>query len=96
MCEAASDEEPGLRTYRWFFDAEETVCHTYECFVDSDAVVAHGRGRAVGEGIPALLGVSTFTRFEVHGELSAEAREMFASMPFATLFSPFDGFTRTG
>ena len=38
--ESAAREE-GTLQYEWYFNADNTVCHTYERYRDSDAVIAH-------------------------------------------------------
>jgi quinol monooxygenase YgiN len=39
---ASSRLEPGTLDYDWYFNADNTVCHTYERYRDSAAVIAHG------------------------------------------------------
>ena len=92
MVAAVQEDEPGPLDYQFFLNVDETVCHGYERFADEEAVMAHGAGRAVGDGIPRLMAVSKFSRFEVHGALSDGTKQFMAGVG-ATIFEPAVGLT---
>ncbi|MEI6002297.1 antibiotic biosynthesis monooxygenase [Paraburkholderia bengalensis] len=37
----SSRQEPGTLDYDWYFNANDTICHTYERYRNSEAVIAH-------------------------------------------------------
>jgi len=75
IAERISDEEPGTKTFRSFLSEDERKCHIYVWYEDSSAVVAHSKGSVATELLPRLGDIAQPTRFEIHGDLSAEAAE---------------------
>jgi quinol monooxygenase YgiN len=71
MTELVRASEPGMLDYQWYFSDDGSICHAYERVADEEALGAHGHSEAVRIGIPQLLALGRFSRFEVHGDLSA-------------------------
>jgi quinol monooxygenase YgiN len=87
MIELVRAHEPGMVDYDWFFADDGSVCHVYERAADEAALTAHGAGEAVSVGIPKLLALGRFRRFEVHGELSAATADFMRGVG-ATIYRP--------
>lgn len=87
------EKEPGLLSYEFYFNDDETKCYAVELYKDSDALIAHMnifqsmREEALGEHHHKV------TRFELFGPCSEELRPHVA--PFnAQIYQHYDGYTR--
>lgn len=90
---AVQEAEPGARAYEWFLSEDGTKAHVFEWYTDETALQAHMTGSPIAEAIPKLLGLSTFGRFEVHGDVSDEVFNVVKGLG-ATRFAPAAGFSR--
>jgi quinol monooxygenase YgiN len=79
--------EPGTLDYSWYFSDDGRTCHVYERMADEAAIHAHGMGEAVRVGIPQVLAIASFSRFEVHGALSDPTAEYLRGVG-ATVYTP--------
>jgi hypothetical protein len=70
--ESAKNEE-GTLQYEWYFNADNTVSHTYERYRDSEAIVAHASifGSKFAERV---LQVCDPVKLEVYGSPNDEAK----------------------
>ena len=85
------DNEPLMKGYQWYFNDDESKCYTAEWQSNSDSFLVHLQN--VSEVLPALLGCSDISRFEVFGNPSNEAVEVLSGLG-AQIFGYFNGFTR--
>ena len=83
--------EPETVAYRWFLNAEETKCYIIEWYPNADVIPAHLA--LVGPTLSEMLKVSQITRFEVFGDLSADAKAALQAAGAAT-YASWIGFTR--
>ena len=65
------DNEPDMKGYQWYFNDDESKCYTAEWQLSSESLLAHLQN--VSEVLPALLGCSDITRFEVFGNPNPQA-----------------------
>jgi quinol monooxygenase YgiN len=70
---ASSMEEPGTLDYDWYFNADNTVCHTYERYRDSEAVIAHGTTFST-RFVERFLQTCRQTGLDVYGSPSDDAK----------------------
>ena len=87
MTELVGAFEPGMLDYHWYFSDDGSICHVYERVADEAALSSHGDGEAVRVGIPQLLALGRFSRFEVHGDLSVATAEYMRGVG-ATVYRP--------
>jgi quinol monooxygenase YgiN len=85
--------EPGAKSYQWYFNDDETKCIVSELYESSEAILAHIGGSAVSTLFPKLLETAQLTRFEVYGDPNEEAKNVLAKFG-AQNYHPFIGFTR--
>ena len=83
--------EPETVAYRWFLNADETKSYIIEWYPNADVIPAHLA--LVGPTLGEMLKVSQITRFEVFGDLSAEAKGALEAAGAAT-YGAWIGFTR--
>lgn len=89
---ASSEQEPGTLDYDWYFDADNTVCHTYERYRDSEAVIAHGT--TFGEKFAGrFVQACRQTGLDVYGSPNDEARAILDNYN-PTYLSRYAGFNR--
>ena len=88
-----SQEEPGTLVYRWQIDESGSSVQLHERFADEAAMGAHMGGHAATEIFPKLMEISNVSRFDVHGDISAESTEALKGFG-ATIFSGWKGFDR--
>lgn len=89
--EAVRAGEPGTLEYRWWLAEDGSRCLLKETFTSSEALLTHLEN--VGPSLPALLAIAPITRFEVFGELSADARTALDELG-AKYFTHLVGFDR--
>jgi quinol monooxygenase YgiN len=89
--EAVRAGENGTREYQWWLAEDGSRCLLKETFDSSESLLEHLAN--VGPSLPELLAIAPITRFEVFGELSAEARTAVDELG-AVHFSHLVGFTR--
>ena len=83
--------EPDMRGYQWYFNADESKAYTSESFKDSDAVMTHLGN--VSDALPGLLEHCDISRFEVFGNPSDAVKEALGG--FGAVFnSYYAGFVR--
>jgi quinol monooxygenase YgiN len=72
---ASAEQETGTLDYEWYFNADDTVCHTYERYRDSDAIVTHAStfGEKFAERV---LLTCRPTGLDVYGAPNAAARTL--------------------
>lgn len=85
--------EPGAKSYQWYFNDDETKCIITEWYVGQEAALAHLNGEGARKLLPKLLEVSEITRLEIYGDLGEEARKRLEELGGQT-FHFFTGFTR--
>ena len=85
------ENEPEMKGYQWYFNADETTCYTAEWQSSSESLLTHLGN--VSEVLPELLKYSDITRFEVFGNPNPQALEAVNGLG-AKVFGYFDGFTR--
>ncbi|MFY0651802.1 MAG: hypothetical protein JXQ96_07195 [Cyclobacteriaceae bacterium] len=88
---AVEENEPGMKGYQWYFNADETVAYTSEWHTDSDSLMTHLAN--VGDALPGLLEHCDISRFEVFGDTSPAATEALKGLG-AAFFKYEVGFTR--
>ena len=92
-CDTCEASEPGTLVYRWQIDDSGTRVQLHERFSDEAAMLAH-LGGPVATGIfPKLMDISEVTRFDVHGDPSAEALATLTAFG-GTTFGQWKGFDR--
>ena len=83
--------EPGTTGYQWYFDASGEKCYLNESFDSSESLLTHLEN--IGPVLPKFLEVSDITRFEVFGDLSADALAAVSGLQ-AVVHTNWDGFVR--
>jgi quinol monooxygenase YgiN len=89
---ASSKQEPGTLDYDWYFNADNTACHTYERYRNSAAVIAHGTTFGA-RFVERFLKTCRTTGLDVYGSPNAAAKELLAGYG-PTFYTKWDGFTR--
>jgi quinol monooxygenase YgiN len=72
---ASSAKEPGTLNYDWYFNTDNTICHTYERYRDSEAVIAHGTTFGT-QFVDRFLAACRQTGLDVYGSPNAEAKAL--------------------
>lgn len=85
--------EPGAKSYQWYFNDDETKCIITEWYSDPEAALAHLNGEGARKLLPKLLEVSEITRLEIYGDPGKEAQKRLEELGAQT-FHFFTGFTR--
>ena len=85
------DNEPEMKGYQWYFNADQSKCYTAEWQTSSESLLVHLQN--IGEVLPQVLQFADITRFEVFGNLNPQALEAVQGLG-AVVFNYFDGFTR--
>ena len=70
--DAVRSGEPGTLEYQWWLSEDGSRCLLKEAFDSSESLLKHLEN--VGPALPDLLEIAPITRFEVFGDVSAEAR----------------------
>ena len=83
--------EKGMLEYQWWVAEDGSRALLKETFDSSEALLQHFAN--VGPSLPELLAIAPFTRLEVFGDVSAEARAALDGFN-AVYFSHVVGFTR--
>lgn len=83
--------EPGAKSYQWYFSDDETKCVITEWYADQEAALAHVNGEAATKLLPKLLEVSDIKRLEIYGEPGEEVRRKLSRFGAET-FHFFTGF----
>lgn len=89
--EAVQANEPGTLEYQWWLSEDGSRCLLKEAFDSSESLLTHLVN--VGPSLPDLLAIAPITRFEVFGELSADARKALDELG-AAYFTHLVGFER--
>ncbi|HUT78100.1 MAG TPA: antibiotic biosynthesis monooxygenase [Polyangia bacterium] len=84
-------DEPGTIVYRWQIDATGASVQVHERFVDEAAMGVHLAGPVATEIFPAAMEISAVTRFDVHGDVSAESSTALTNFG-AKIFRSWKGF----
>ncbi len=79
-------DEPGLRQYDWFFNADETACVVRETFENSDAILIHLG--SVGEILGPVVQLGGGLEIEMFGG-SPSAQLVQALEAFSPIHYPF-------
>lgn len=82
-------DEPGTLVYRWQIGANGSSVQLHERFTDEAAMGAHMA--AATEVFGKLMEVSEVTRFDVHGDVSAESTEALEGFG-ATIYRGWKGY----
>lgn len=90
-CALVEASEPQTVSYRWFLNADETKCYIIEWYPNAEVIPAHLE--LVGPTLGEMLKVCKITRFEVFGDLSANAQAALQAAGAAT-YGAWIGFTR--
>jgi quinol monooxygenase YgiN len=85
----SAENEAGTIAYEWYFNAADTVCHTYERYRNSEAVVAHAAVFGT-KFVDRFLETCRPTSLAVYGAPNAEARALLDSYN-PTYFSKMKG-----
>lgn len=88
---AVRDGEPGTLEYQWWLSEDGKRSLLKETFDGSASILKHFEN--VGPTLPALLAIAPFTRLEVFGDVSAEARTALDDLG-ATYLDHLVGFER--
>ena len=89
--DTCEQKDPGLLSYEFFFNGDESKMYAVEWYKDSAAVMSHMG--LVGDTPNQLLEAAPVSRAEVFGNASDELIEAFA--PFkAQYYRHWGGFTR--
>jgi len=89
--EAVKAGENGTREYQWWLASDGSRCLLKETFDSSESLLQHLAN--VGPSLPELLAIAPFTRLEVFGDVSADARTALDGLN-AVYFSHLVGFQR--
>jgi quinol monooxygenase YgiN len=89
--EAVRSNEPDMKSYEWFFNAEKTACFVNEYHTSSESMLAHLEN--VGPLLGKILEVSKLARLDVFGNPNEKATEALKGLN-ANINGHFDGFTR--
>ena len=76
--EAVQANEPGTLEYQWWLSEDQGRCLLKETFSSSEALLTHLEN--VGPSLPDLLAIAPITRWEVFGDVSADARTALDSL----------------
>lgn len=83
--------EQGALNYQFYFNADESKCYVMEQYSDSSAMMTHLNN--VSAVLNEILKISSITRLEIFGSLSAEACAVAESLG-AVFYNHYAGFTR--
>ncbi len=86
---AQTRDEPGTLVYRWQIGGAGPSVQLHERFADEAAMGAHLA--AATDVFGRLMGVSEVTRFDVHGDISAESTEALEGFG-ATIYKTWKGY----
>jgi quinol monooxygenase YgiN len=85
-------QEPGTLDYDWYFNADNSACHTYERYRDSEAVIRHAT-TFVNTFAERFLQTCRPTDLDVYGMPNEAAKALLD--PFnPTYYSTREGFAR--
>ncbi len=85
------ENEPQMKGYQWYFNADGTKGYTLEWHTSSDSLLAHLQN--VGDVLPNLMAHCDLSRFDVFGNPSQEAKNALNTLG-AKYFNYYAGFTR--
>ncbi len=89
--EAVKSNEPDMKSYEWFFNAEKTACFVNEYHTNSESMLAHLE--VVGPLLGKILEISKLARLDVFGNPNDKATEALKGLG-ANINNHWDGFTR--
>lgn len=89
--EAVKSNEPDMKSYEWYFNADKTACFVNEYHTSSASFLAHLEN--VGPLLGKLLEVSKLARLDVFGNPDDKATEALNGLG-ANINNHFAGFTR--
>jgi quinol monooxygenase YgiN len=89
--EAVRSNEPDMKSYQWFFNADKTACFVNEYHTSSDSMLAHLE--MVGPILGKILEVSKLARLDVFGNPNEKATAALKGLN-GNINNHFAGFTR--
>ena len=84
-------DEPGCVAFRW--DSSGSSVRRHARFADAAAMMAHLGNPAALEMFPKLMAIAALSNFDVHGDVSDEAKTRIESFNGA-VYSSWKGFNR--
>lgn len=85
--------EPGAKSYQWFFNDDETKCVITEWYSSQEAALAHLNGEGATKLLPKLLEIAKITRLEIYGNPGEEVKTRLGKLGVKN-FHFFTGFAR--
>lgn len=85
------EKDPGVLSYQFYFNDDETVMYALETYRDGAAMLQHFA--SLGDGLEEMFSVVTMQAMHVFGEVPPEVAEALTPMG-AKYFKSFGGFTR--